>query len=250
MNTVDTIVAKVLNDRSEMEKFSERAVNLRERVADGLRDLNMFHYDGVEEGFFDIQPDNSILFPPGYLSWIVVGVPNGTSYIPLGHNTNIINYEKYCCGTDTRQNAETTKGINPQGWYYINYDSVRSGQYVGAQYGATGGQHRAYFKEVKNKRKILLSGPLGCQQIYMRWITNGINVSGETIIPEELVDPLRYYVHWQISLFDNKMSANKSLYWEKLYDDAVRKLRAFVMRLTIEDARDIIYSTSMQAPKR
>jgi hypothetical protein len=77
----------------------------------------------------------------------------------------------------------------------------------------------------------------------------GIETSADTYIPEMCVSVIDAYLIWKKSFWDGSARNEKDAR-KRDYTDEVQQLRIFNFMPTGDQLRDIIYSTTTQAPQR
>jgi len=79
--------------------------------------------------------------------------------------------------------------------------------------------------------------------------TSGINLDGDTLVPEKCVPSLDAYMYWKKSWWDGS-PMNEKQYREKVFSDEIQELRIISFMPSASQLRDIFNSTTTQAPKR
>jgi hypothetical protein len=81
-------------------------------------------------------------------------------------------------------------------------------------------------------------------------MSTGLKSDGSSLIPREVVAPLRAYVLWQMIVNDSRVAANEKDRREGAFNDATEALRSFGNAFTADEYLSMLYSTVHQSPKR
>ena len=164
-------------------------------VLENYADLNINNTAGFNSGRFIINQVNCVPFPLDYIDYVRIGVPVAGQIETLTANDAIITPKAITCGVEVADSDLSTP---------ISNDWI-------VHYGSTGGRNFMYYKSDKINRQIVFEGDGIGREVVIQYITTGINMSGATMIPVELVKVLRKYLHWVYMDFDmlNKFPQNK-----------------------------------------
>ena len=129
-------------------------------------------------------------------------------------------------------------------------DHFRNGQFVGGLYGLPGGIDRAYFRFDLENRQIVFSGSTPRSEIVLEYISTGMKSDGSTVIPREIVAPLRNYILWQKDDNNPRVAYNEKERLKSRYDQSIEALRFFKNSFTRDEYMRMLYSSYRQSPKR
>ena len=110
-----------------------------------------------------------------------------------------------------------------------------------------GGKNLYYFKPDEANRRMLVGG-FDADIVVLRYISNGLNTSGDVYIPDYAILTLEDFVRWKMSIYDrdpmSTRETNKKDF--KLSRSEMRK----VLLPTLSEIYDMIYKSSGQGVKR
>jgi len=131
-------------------------------------------------------------------------------------------------------------------------DHFRNGQFVGGLYGLPGGIDRAYFRFdlESTPRRIVFSGSTPRSEIVLEYISSGMKSDGTTVIPREIVAPLRNYILWHKDENNPRVAYNEKERLKRAYTESIEALRFFENSFTKDEYMRMLYSTYRQSPKR
>jgi len=131
-------------------------------------------------------------------------------------------------------------------------DHFRNGQFTGGLYGLSGGIDRAYFRFdlESTPRRIVFSGSTPRSEIVLEYISSGMKSDGTTLIPREIVAPLRNYILWHKDENNPRVAYNEKERLKREYTESIEALRFFENSFTKDEYMRMLYSTYRQSAKR
>lgn len=117
---------------------------------------------------------------------------------------------------------------------------------------ATGGGFNVGEITVKKKDRIIIfaGGTAIGQEIVVTYVSSGVNMTGTTLIPRELVPLLKAYLHYSILSVDDEAPANKVKMAHDEYILQQLKYNTFKNDITYSEIYDILAGGWSQSPKR
>lgn len=157
------------------------------------------------------------------------------------------------CQNGTFQNStgEATGVINTLNYpgYFIG-SHYRGGQYVGEQYGLTGGVNPlGYFREDFKERQFQFYQSPQYNEIILEYIGDE-NASVQTLIPYSAVKPIRNYIHWQLLRFNRSATQYDKQKAEALYRESFNDYKYIQFAPTMSQYLDEAWSSFQSSPKR
>lgn len=174
----------------------------------GLRELEFDSWPTVKTVLLDVTERKTAVLPTDFVAWIKVAVKYGQYAIALGENSDL--------GTLNREENEThfrglPKYYTPNGVNFSSYSYLPYANYQGMTLNVYGGSFltRGFFKVQDNCscKELLLDYNYGFQQIYLEYISDGVDPCGETIIHPYTYDYVFKYID---ARYENKNNPNAS----------------------------------------
>jgi len=246
MKTIEYCVALVQND---LDDYSSK---MQDRILQfGVNTYRQYIQTGIAPTIevFYAKPDNLgfVNLPNDYEYYTKVGVIYGGKIITLTLNKNMpINQRWDSCGDEIVDAKDVpfrdlTFGIPFVGHY-------RAGNFVGEVYGLGGGINRmGYFNEDKRKRRLQITN-LPLDEIIVEYVSTAIGMN--TIVDDAAVDLIRYGIHQQIALHDNKETQVRRNNMEQEFNKALNHYVTFSTIPTVDEFLDMYYSTIKSTIKR
>lgn len=248
--TLDYVVAEMqneLNDYGPTQK--SRLLGL---CISALREFRLYDQALVQIAYLKINDAGIVPFPHDYLD-----------YVSIGHRTHAGNIKDFTLNNSMALERETECGepsrqMNPEmsvrNQNLLNANSFLLAPYWGnnniipTYYGVGGGFSTAYYKIDKAARQIQFNGIVPRDEVVLVYKSTG--VSPNTIVPYELIEPVKAWAHDRRELHDMRVPMNKKQLNKQNLDEARAKLRAFTQKFTISEYIDhCVLRNKKQSPK-
>jgi len=231
--TIKYIVASYRNNKGYDSRLDE---TFRQWVIDCYSDMNM---DGlgtaVKSEWVAVNADTQTIdFPSDYIDYEAIGMPLNGRLWTFTRDDKLIDTLTIECGAETTD-ADRGEGIDRE-------------QYVGNAYGMPGGVNETYFKEDKRNRRFILSG-VNRSEVLLVYRTTGVSLTEETFIPRTYLKAIKAYLDWMMSERIDEAEV-KQIKKEGRYEYERRILRKRDRKMTMDEIKDVFYSTTGQVPKR
>lgn len=244
--SIGFIVNSILN---RLDKYD---LTLPERLANILleeyAEYKMYHINSVKVAYISLNDALIGQLPVDFVDYTKVGVNYMGEIRTLSLNTNLVKPRPGSCGETINAAGGAGPQFNSGGYYFA--DHFRNGQFIEAMFSAGGGYNLSYFNVDREKRIIWLTNPLPSNELIVEYISNGLEDSMETLVPQECVTPLRLYGIWQLAEYDDKMRLTDKDRREVQYGRAVENMRFFNSVPTMDEYLDSCYAAFQQGPKR
>jgi hypothetical protein len=245
--TIDTVVAYVLSDMNLEHEYATKGEKVAQMALRGFMDFNMYHLDNIRVKYINVIPDNSIDLPTDFIDYVKVAVNLNGKLWTLTVNDSIPLPEIDKCG---QQIQDITNTFQWQGGGFYFPDHYNNGFFVGGAYSLTGGFNTAYYRIDIENRKIWFRGFVPNGQIVLEYISNGVNLSEQTLIPRIAVEPLVNFIHYKFALQDVRKNRGQIDDLRREYQNSVNQMRFFIGSMTEDDFKDLHYQSYKQTPKR
>ena len=116
-------------------------------------------------------------------------------------------------------------------------------------YGVGGGKNINYFK-VNYKDNIIVFDDVPNYNIYIEYLSNGLNTDSDITIPRRYLDALMAGVMYQFALEDINTPFNKTEQLRRNYVDKMKIVKSMKGSFTKDEFLDTIYKNTKQTPKR
>jgi hypothetical protein len=164
-------------------------------VAENYSDININGTALFKTANIVVGATNTIPWPSDYIDYVRIGVGFAGKIFTLTKNEAIVGVDAISCGEDV-VDADLSNQIETD-WY--------------SHYTASGGKNFMYYRSDKETRRIIFDGDGIGRTIILQYISSGVSVDGETMIPASMLKMLRKYLHWVLMDYDmtNKYPQSK-----------------------------------------
>lgn len=116
-------------------------------------------------------------------------------------------------------------------------------------YGVGGGKNINYYK-VNYKENIIVFDSVPNYNIYLEYLSNGLNTDSDITIPRRYLDALMAGVIYQLAVEDATIPYNRTEQLRLNYVDKMKTLKKMKGSFTKDEFLDVIYKNAKQTPKR
>lgn len=247
--TASAAVYSVLADLKQgMEHFEQYL----KWCLDGVSEMNFDVLHEIHAAEIEMKPWKQIDWPKGMVDWTKIGFRCGDQvkvFVADGSIPKV--YDKV---NGVPQPHEPTPNIS---------DLPMSDEvipFVGLDNFFGGGEHlygymstynyTGYFDVDRKNRQFNFKRVVNnINKIYLEWISDGINPTGQTIIHPYAFKALQYYIHWQRKLFDDRFGEGERQAAQRLWEKQIDKVVIRNMNLSIEDIKDALRAGYKQTIK-
>jgi hypothetical protein len=241
--TLRQVVLSALNRTGVDEKYFEQMATI---AAECFAELNIYYSDSIRVAYLPISKANMVALPDDYIDYVRnPSVIANNRIHTLTEDNKIPLDTPIDCGNDT----------NPQPIH--KYSEAYGEGATPVSYGTGGGKNIGYYRIDKQNRVIRLSGlsvphsSVGKKRIlYLEYVSTGLSLDSETIVPREVVPVIRQYLIWQSVENDPRMArGDKDAKMEQYYLE-IERLVHFQNSFTIDQFVDTIRREYRQVKKR
>ena len=233
--TISEIAFDYKNQKGEpgMASFF-RYANL---IIRGITYLNFRNPTNVDHVELIPNALNIVDLPSDYVDYTKVAVKIKGRLMKLTPNENIDLPLDVDCGEPDRDVEESDSNIP---------------DYTISNYGIRGAASGTYFKIDKQRNQLIIEGslPVGNNVIHLDYITSGVSLTTNTVIPLQCREALVTWLAWKDIEYDRTFSLPEKKEREHQFGVACEELDNFDLRFTAEELLDEFYASSMQTPKR
>lgn len=209
--------------------------------------LNIYHTQQPREAYLEISDINMCTLPPDWVDnlrppCIVVN----HSLHELSEDLNIPLNSAIDCGSPT--NPEPVNLIIGEGYNSRHFPIYRDHNGRG-EYGSHPVRNVAFYRIDKEHRVIRLRGHILSNILYIEYISTGIGIDGKTLVPVELHDVVRTYLHWQTINYDKTVPQNEKQSKKKEYEEALDLYNHWKQDYSLKTLLDSIRSQYGQTAK-
>lgn len=204
---------------------------------------------GNEVIYTHMSAAKTVNLPADFIDWLKIGTSVNGKLRVLTKKDSILLPRTF---DDTGLPVGNTDGDDTEGISNCIFfsDHFRNGQFIGGLYGLPGGIDTAYFRVDYENRQIVFSGETERSEIVLEYISSGLKADGSSLVPRQLVAPIRNYILWQMVDNDPRISFNEKERRKREYEEAVNALRSLELSFTKDDYLRMCYSTARQTPRR
>lgn len=216
-----------------------------------MEEMAMFHSGiGNEVVYLHMSLAKTVNLPVDFVDWLKVGFPINGKFRVITHHDALLfprTFDDTGEAVGHTDSALATEGISNTIFFS---DHFRNGQFIGGLYGLPGAIDEAYFRFDMERRQIIFSGETTRSEIVLEYISSGLKPDGSSLIPRQLVAPLRNYVLWHMVENDPRVAFNERERRKREYNESVESLRFLENAFTKDDYLRMVYSTARQSPRR
>lgn len=227
--TIKQVVMDVMEDQGIDSKWYKNMIRWAIR---GYTHLSLFHMDVFEETRLTPSSLNVCTVPDDFVNAVAIGIPYDGEFWTASRNNRMITT------TTTVDGVETLDTVEGEG-------VIRSSNSVW-HYGETGGKNQYSVAWINNRQFVVNGTP--SRTVLLRYVSSGINASGESFIPVLAMEALIAYIKLMYCERDPKSKVDLA-YRNQKWDETREELR-FAQFVTMDDIADAIYSTWTQSVKR
>lgn len=248
--TLDYVVAEMQNELSDYGPTQKsRLLGL---CISALREFRLYDQALVQIAYLTINDAGIVPFPHDYVD-----------YVSIGHKTHAGNVRNFTLNNSMALERQTECGepsrVMDPDMAVQNQNILNAGTFILAPYwgnnyfvptyyGVGGGYNTAYYKIDKAARQIQFNGIVPKDEVVLVYKSTG--VSPNTVIPWELIEPIKAWAHERRELHDMRVPMNKKQLNKQNLDEARTRLRAFTQKFTISEYLDhCVYRNKKQSPK-
>lgn len=242
---LDYCVNRVLSNVDDFnspnyQKYLQWAINC-------FGDLQLFTMPSIKIAYIQLDDILQATVPDDYIEYVSIGICKNGKIYTLTLNDNIITQHKTdSCGNPSPCGiiAQTQKDYHNGLWSYIPH--FRNGQYVGEQYGQTGGQNRYGYYNIDTKsipNIIQFNSVVPQTEIVLEYISSGINTDGSAVVPRKCVETIVNFIHYQIAEHGKNISLGEKQWKKNQYLESWHRLDAVNSSFNIDEFLDNQYSS-------
>lgn len=250
MKNLNNVVALVAMDRED-DSASGYQRYLQYAIHSYKNDLQ-FRINPAVEVLYATPNDVGIVpMPVDMEKYTKIAVLILGEYYTLTFNPDMpINNRLDSCGDPILDTNNGTCTCNDDGYatLYPWASHWRAGNYVGEMYSKGGGINKAGYYNVDYKNRQFQFSSVPFSEVVIEYISN--KVSAQSVIDDAAVDVVRYAVHYQLALFDKKMTQADKERLQRQYLQSAYDYRVMKTLLTPDEFMDIIYRSSSSGVKR
>jgi hypothetical protein len=211
-----------------------------------LVDLRKFHLPKVvvtKEYNLKNLTNGVLHYPDNCIAVVDIYYDRGNTLFPVTKRNDIVYHQNESGSvSDVDEIYDYGYWGKENGYYYPTANLLG--------YGVSGGKNEYYLYDDKENRRIIFDRTID-EKIWVRFVSTGIDNSTaeNTIIPIEYQELIEAYILWQEALKHRNTNRNLVRLYKQNYNQESRRLKAF-QAPSIEEWKDVIYSTFKQTPKR
>ena len=241
LTTVSSIVDDVILELGIDDSHKLKLMRLAER---GVVDFVGFHLESVKTILLEVSEDTfTAPLPRDYANFSRIGIFKGGQLQQLSLNNKIQLNRTAACGQTPNNEAPSRAVAGYYGYPYAsNYGTYRPA------YGYRGGVSE--FGEYSiNIREWEIQLTKYREDIYLEYVSTGINQNGETNLIEGMREPIIAFIKWKNGEGQNiPLSRLNDL--ERKYRDEVVRFRQKHQRMSLQEYMDAFYASMSNTATR
>lgn len=199
--------------------------------------------------YLHMSAAKTVNLPADYIDYVRIGYPvNGKLRVITKHDSILLPRTFDDTGVAVgNTDSGDTEGVSNAIFFSEHF---RNGQFIGGLYGLPGGIDECYYRVDMENRQIVFSGTTPRSEIVLEYVSTGLKPDGSSLIPREVVAPLRNYVLWHMVENDPRVAYNERERRKREFNESVSALRSFENSFTKDEYLHSCYSTYRQSPQR
>lgn len=227
--TLSQVVNSYLNEVGDYTKDNFlRYLNI---VIEGMSEINMDTVMYTKNYYPVVTSTNTVSLPPDFVDYLVIGYINRGIIRTLTRNDDINIPSGEVCGIEIVDDNALSKAEIPVVHGYASGGAWNIGEYT-IDY---------------NKRRIVFKGDLMGQQLVIRYVSTGINMSEQTYIKRDMMHVLKDYLQYILAKRSVSLPEARVLRLERQYYNKLAEYKRSQWQLTKDELLDIFYSGYSQA---
>lgn len=226
--TIKKMVKEILLETGRDEGYEKLCMH---HVINGVRELNIFHYDNVKTSKVTANSLGMIDLPSDFIKEVRLSMNHGGLMFPLTRQDDIIRT------TTLESGAYTVDSDIGEG---VALDDGGDYRY------ATMGAKNDYYYTIDHRNSVIIirSIPESTRTFFLQYISDGIDTSdgNSTLIPVKIKKALKYYVMLQDAIMNDTIDKRLVSLYERNYNGAVSELN-FIELPSATELEDMIYAT-------
>jgi hypothetical protein len=248
LRNINYIVYSIMLELEDMS--THRKGKLTQLAIKGfIRELRMSALPSVKAVYLNTNEINCIDFPKDYLYYTKIGVNIGNKIWTLTRNDNLVLTRKEDeCGMEYRDVAAGNCSCST-GYPFVPF--WNGATWNGGLYGVGGGiNSEGYYRIDFDKQRIQFDNRVPQTQILLEYVSSGVEPDGNMLVPEEAVNCLIAYVHWQNIMHNRRIGRGEKQDAKKNWEDEYQKMVEVINPFRLDEYLDQKYEAGKQSPKR
>ena len=237
VTTFKEVIANVMNDLGLAQDMGNYARFLQFTIRIYKNYLRMHHLKTIETIRLRMTEINTIDLPDDYMGFVALGFAENGRMYRMTKDATIVIPTSEDCSVETLDATED---------YEENIQQETDADAVG--YGVPGGINQYYYKLDLENNRIIIYGP-NRTWVTLSYISTGIKLNGETMIPGIAEEAMIAGVHWLAQERDRNIPMNIKQDNQRLFEEAIEMMR-MAQAPTLDEIFDAVYETYYQSVKR
>ncbi len=201
---------------------------------EALRDYSFDTSREIKTISLPMNPNKTVELPLDYVDYSKVGIVIGDRIKTFVVNNKIeLRHDVDECGNPKPKETSTSLNsldLDFRGGYWFNNFLGRT------RFGYGGTCFTAGYCRVDNQRgQIVFSSEVSTTEVYLEYITNGMNPSGESTVNEYAAKVIKLYILWMRKENSSKFGLNQILHARNMYYNELRMVRSRLSKFSIQD---------------
>jgi len=231
--TIRAIVEQCMIDLGENTSLARKAQYMSWAIL-GYRQLNLNVYKQVKAENLPVSELNTVTLPPDYVQYTKIGIQVGDKIVQFSNNANIATVFALDEDGNEVPNGYVAESFVLNG---INTDNYLANEFWFNTFGTLA--VRDFFRIDLASNRIILSAPCVFKNIYLEYITDGLECIEETIVSPLAYEVIRCYIHLQRLNFARSGGAGDRQYFSMKYQTAINAFRESNLQTNIQDIIDV-----------
>lgn len=215
----------------------------------GLTQMNIFNLRTTNVAYLEVPETNIIQLPADYVDYENIGyVDKAGVFRTLTLDERLLPVPHETCGVDDSRVTRSQMFVQSTLFASATTGSaILYGGWINTPYAVTGGFNTGYYNVNRLTNELYISGLVPGNVIAMQYKSSGVRVDGITMVRIQATEALISWMMMTAQKFNVIQSATD---WTTTYNFDLNELESLDQGLTMDEFKDILYSTWKQTPKR
>lgn len=215
----------------------------------GLTNMNIFNLRTSNVAYLEVPETNIIQMPSDYIDYINIGYVDTAGVFRTGTlDERLFPVPHETCGEDDSRVLRSAMLVRSTLFGPGSSGSaILYGGWINTPYAVTGGYNYFYYNVNRLTNELYISGLVPGNVIAMEYKSSGVRLDGIAMVRIQATEAL---ISWMMMTAQDYNVIQSAKDWTTKYYGDLNELESLDQGLTMDEFKDILYSTWKQTPKR
>jgi len=213
---IDEVVRSVIAD--EQRNTLHKYIWYLHYALDFVREWNIDYHSNIVTRKVKLDDNNGFCYPDDYVNFQSVGVKLGDRIMAFTQDSSITSItegnqpNKKFINEYESELPDTYGNIFPYAFYNLKSDNKED---VNLDVYLMGATYPGYYKIDHKRKRIQLSAEVKSDYVYLEYVTNGLQCTEMSVIPEIAIDLIKTYIKWKSCRYKQGINSPECQLWER-----------------------------------